>query len=199
MEAADIVQATMKVLKDSDVSEAAMPVAFAKVFDFIASGGVASPPAGAGAGPTTAPGSGSQSSASSTASSGGSPLVRVAARLGVDAGEIEKVFDFHEGELHLVVHPSRLNAAKASSTVQIALLMSAGRQALDLDEAGTSIETVRVIAEHFKRYDHKNFSTTIGTLSKVMTVRGTGKNRTLKMTSPAWAEASTLAKSLIEG
>jgi hypothetical protein len=108
------------------------------------------------------------------------------------------VYDYHDGELHLAIHTNKLPASKKRATEQIALLISAGRQAIGLDDAGTHINVVRAVAEHFKRYDQANFSTTINGLNEVMTVRGGGRDRTLKMTSPAWSSASDLVRKLTE-
>ena len=179
-------KATVKILNDTDVPPEARGVAFGKIWDAVV--GITVPESDDRNAPQRKP----------VNDDTAEPLVRIASRLGVSPDVIERVFDYHGDDLHLSIHASKLDSTKSGGTLQIALLLSAGRQAIGLDEQGTPIETVRVAAEHFKRYDSKNFSTTLNGLSKTMTVRGNGKNRLFKMTSPAWTEASELVKSLTD-
>lgn len=183
-------KATVKILNDTGVPREALGVAFGKVWDAVS--GVPAPEQRQVGNRNDANRNGSTNVDESE------PLGRIASRLGVAPEAIEQVFDYHSDDLHLSIHPSKLDATKSRATLEIALLLSAGRQALGLDDAGTPLNVVRVNAEHFKRYDSKNFSTTLNGLSKVMTVRGSGKDRLFKMTSPAWAEASELVKSLTD-
>lgn len=186
MEPAGLVTATLKVLADAKVPPEAMAVAFGKVFDLLVK--------------DTSPALSSEGRGDEGRS--GAPvtpsLQAIAEKLGVDVAAVEQVYDYHGGELHLAVHPDKLAPSKSRATAEIAQLLAAGRQAIGLDESSTHVSLVREEAEHFKRYDQANFATTINSLSKVMTVRGSGRERTLKMTSPAWRAVTDLVRRLTE-
>jgi hypothetical protein len=116
--------------------------------------------------------------------------------LGVERDLVEQVYDVTGEAVDLVVASSRLDNMKSRATADLALLIAAGRQAIDLDQNGTSVEEVRRWAEHFKRYDASNFAATMKSLDTTMNVKGKARDRALKMTSPAWAKAGELVRTL---
>ena len=102
------------------------------------------------------------------------------------------------GTVELVLPPSRFAPAKARATEQIALLVAAARQAAGLDEDGwTSVERIRDACENFKRYDSGNFASAIKGMDDVFTVRGSGRDRRVRMTAPAWQRAKELLSDLV--
>jgi hypothetical protein len=187
MDPETLLTTTMGHLEKAEVPTELRPVAFAKVFDLLA--GV--------------PGAASARNAGGDDSGdggGGAPLEEIARKLNLDVSVVERVYAFENDDLELVVSPKRVKVAKAQATADIALLVTAGRQATGLDDGWTDVDAVRKACENYKRYDSSNFAGTIKSLNDdVMRVRGTGRDRKLGMTNPAWAKATALVESLTTG
>lgn len=185
MEVEDLVQSTVKIIKDTKVPPEATSVAFEKIFDLLS-----------GAKPR---GTTRDTTRDEPDGDTDDPLEKIAQRLHVDLATVEKVFDFHGGELNLAISANKLSSSKSRATGEIALLLAAGRQAIGLDGAGTHVTVIREAAKNYKRLDGPNFATSIGALDKTMTVRGSGRDRSLKMTTPAWSSAAELVQKLTDG
>jgi hypothetical protein len=183
-DASSLLERTMAILDGAEVPEALRSVAFGKVFDLLAGGGGRLPSQST---PTFLGRSGS-----ADGGEGGAPEL-IATRLGVTADVVEQAYFVDGDTLEVVLPPSKLDVKKSRATEQIALLVAAGRQAAGLDDDGwTSVDPIRVACEHFKRHDPSNFATTIKDMSELLTVRGSGRERKVKMTAPAWQRASEL-------
>jgi hypothetical protein len=81
------------------------------------------------------------------AASPGSPLGRLASKLGIDERAAETIYDIDEDGLHLVLAPSKLPKNVTSAMEQIARLVVAGRQAAGIDEESTSIGEIRAACQ----------------------------------------------------
>jgi len=184
-----LVRSSLACLERAEVPSELRQVAFGKVFDLLVGGRTTPTARGNGPGPTPPDAEGT--------SREGEPLDGVATRLGVQRDVVDRVYFIEGDRLELVVSPSRLDVAKSRATEQIALLVAAGRQGSGLDQDGwTSVEPIREVCENFKRYDQGNFATTIKDLGSILTVRGTGRDRKLRMTAPAWQKARDLIANL---
>ncbi len=130
--------------------------------------------------------------------SGGAPsdvpeaMTGLATKLGLPAEVLEQVYVVEEGQIELVVPASRLDQAKSKATEQIALLVAAGRQASALDDSWTSVDHIRSMCEHYRRHDQGNFASTIKAMDEVFVIRGTGRDRKVKMSAPGWQRAKDL-------
>ena len=174
-----LITTSLKCVSDANVPAELREIAFSKIFDFLAAGTANSEP----------PLQRSRLAGNPDAE-GGDALERIASRMGLSRDAAERVY-FPEGDrLDLVVSPSRLDSAKSRATEQIALLVAAGRQAAGLDDGGwTAVDPIREACENFKRYDSSNFATTIKDMGDLLTVRGSGRDRKVRMTAPAWDQA----------
>lgn len=129
----------------------------------------------------------------------GDPLAQIAGRLGVGRTLAEHAFVVEGDSLEIVIPAGRFESAKSKATEQIALLVAAGRQAAGLDPDGwTSVDHIREICEHFRRHDSSNFATTIKDMVEVFVVRGSGRDRKVRMSAPAWQAAGALVRSLTD-
>jgi hypothetical protein len=181
-EVSHLVAETLQCLESTGVPDDLREVAFGRVFDALASS----------ARPTLNLGAASEIPVATD-----DALGCIAAKLDVSHESVDRVF-FRDGDrLDLVVGPSRIETAKSRATEQIALLIAAGRQAGGIDEDGwTSVDPIREVCENFKRYDPSNFATTIKDMGDLLTVRGTGRDRKVRMTAPAWRRAAELVSNL---
>jgi hypothetical protein len=184
MDPEKLLTTTMTHLDNAGVPDALRPVAFPKVFDLLVGK------------PSLLASNLGDRNLVDRANGEGAPLQQIANKLNVDIGVVERVYAFEDGEVELVVPAKNLKGAKSQATADIAVLVAAGRQAVGLDEGWTSVDAVRKWCENYKKYDSGNFASTIKSLDTVMTVRGAGRDRKLKMTSPAWSKAAELVESL---
>lgn len=195
MNVREALKETLSILADEQVSVELQVAAFNKVFDLVA--GV---PATSLVQTRGAAAQGTQGSDAASDNPGDGVLDRIAKRLNVGLELIEQIYAFEAGELELVVPAGKFPVGKAQATQQIALLIAAGRQAGGIDADGwTSTDVVRKTCENYKRHDSSNFAATIKDMDDIMTMRGVGRDRKMKMTSPAYARATEFVRSLAAG
>ena len=123
-------------------------------------------------------------------------LAGISSRLGVSSQVVEHVYVVEGNDLELVLPSGRLDQAKSKATEQIALLVAAGRQAAGLDDAWTGVDHIRSMCEHYRRHDQANFASTIKGMDEVFVIRGSGRDRRVKMSAPGWQRASNLVVEL---
>ncbi len=185
-----LVKATMRVLEAAG-RDATSALAFAKVFDYLAGEPEASTDNGIRRG---------HDADTPARATTGDQVDRLASRLGLPRPVVEQVFFFEGTEIDLLLPVSSVPSAKSRATEEIALLVAAGRQGSGLDEDGwTSVNPIRSACENYKRYDQANFATTIKEMGDLFTVRGSGRDRKVRMTAPAWQKARDLVMSVTEG
>ena len=127
----------------------------------------------------------------------GNPIAAIAKRLGLASEDVDRIFHIDAEELELTVPVSALSNQKRTATREIAILVTAGRQAASLDQRETDADVVRAVCDHYKKLDTANYSATIRDLNGTLTVREKGRKKFLKMTQPAWEEASGLARKVL--
>ncbi len=121
----------------------------------------------------------------------------VAAALDVSAADIEEAFDMDGERLRLTILPSRLPPQKAAATKDVALLISAARQAAGVDEDGwTPVDAIRSECREIGVLDANNFAADIQ-LPDLMSVRGRGRSRELKITRRGFEQAGIRLKDLV--
>jgi hypothetical protein len=129
------------------------------------------------------------------------PMQRIAKKLKLDAGIVSHVYyvDPDGKNLEIVISASRLPAKFGPAIRELALLVAAGRQAAGIDTEWTSADEIRAVCEHFKRYDAANFATHIQKMDDVFSIKGTPRKREVRMTMPAWEQATALVTRLAGG
>jgi hypothetical protein len=122
---------------------------------------------------------------------------KIAKKLKVDAAAVERVFDFDDGDVHLLIGHTDLNSTRSEAQKEVALLVVAARQGAGLED-WTSTEEVRNAANDLGVYD-KAFASRVETLKGGrMRMRGKGRSRELKMNQPGFEEAAALVSRLVE-
>jgi hypothetical protein len=59
------------------------------------------------------------------------------------------------------------------------------------------VDHIRAVCEHYRRYDSNNFAATIAGMDNVFVVRGSGRDRKVRMAAPAWQSAAELLSGLV--
>ncbi len=168
------------------VPEAFREVAFAKGVDYLLHG--ASPATRAGK-PPPAKVVGAQHG-----SQGG--VEPIAARLELDPGAIERVFEVDGDDVHLVVARKALPASKKGAVNEIAYLITAARQALGVDDV-TTAATIRNVCEQFGVLDG-NFAASVGDIGgQGIRISGSGSSRTFKINKAGYEQAAVIVTRLM--
>jgi hypothetical protein len=170
-------------MSDAEVPDALREIAFAKGVDFLLGDmSMSSPSAAAKERKPSTP---------TTTEVGGNGVAQIAARLGLDEGVIGRVFEVDGDNIHLVVGTKALASSKKGAQREIAYLVTAGRQAIGLDEV-TASATLREVCEQFGVLDG-NFAATVADISgQGLRVSGSGRNRTLKINKTGYETASEI-------
>lgn len=189
VETKDILTTAKQAVDDAQVPEPLQETAFAKAVDLIA-------------GRTSSMDSSSRADVPKETlpkakGTGTAPtmLESIAFRLKLDREIVEEVYFERNGELEITVSPAKLGASLKAGTQELALLVTAGRQASD-EEDYTSVEEIRKVAEEFRKYDSDNFSRAINDMSKEFRFRGGPRSRELRVSKPGWEEATKLVQRL---
>jgi hypothetical protein len=120
----------------------------------------------------------------SNGQTGPAMLDRIAAGLGLTAGQVVHLFADKDGVPELKVKSSKLPSQKAAGARDIALLVMAARQLGELD-------VLRETSKHYGRLDSTNFAKHMRALDHCTITT----NRSKKLTNPGIEEASELAQS----
>jgi hypothetical protein len=158
---------------------------FAKAVDLLLAG------AAAASVPTRLPGT----SAPPRLATPGDVIGRIAERLQLSREAVDHVYALDGENVDVVVASSRLGASKRKGTQEIAVLMSAGRQAVGLEE-WTAMAPIRSVAEAYKRYDGPNFAKHVRALDGECNFQGTAQQLRLRLTRAGWEAARALVARL---
>ncbi len=183
----DALREAAYIVAAAELGEHLEPVAFAKVIDGLLSD-VPSVPAAAVRGRRT----------------GQKPdrtdgLSLIATKLGIDRGLAERVFEVEEDEVHILVSAKALASNKRGATQELAYLVSAGRQAVEIEEQ-TATAVVKDVCDRFGVLDDPNFSRAISALAgQGVRLTGSGQKRALKMSKVGYEKAAEIAASVTSG
>lgn len=130
--------------------------------------------------------------------SNGHLLDRLATKLSLSIDVVEGVYTSDGSTIEISVHPGRLPKSRSTGTKALALLVTAMRQA-GRDEEFTSVDEIRRIAQEYDRYDGPNFASAINEMRGAFLVKGSARQRHLKLTRPGWQQAADLIRELGEG
>lgn len=188
MDVAAVLRESLKVLEDAETPPELRAAALPPVFELIA---------------RQAPGSPNMAlvpyqSPAAQVATGPDPIDRLVVRLGVSRDAVDAVFTSDGNAVDISVHPGRLPRSKSTGTKAVALLVTAMRQAT-MDEEFTSVDEIRRVAQEFGRYDGPNYASAIGELRGAFLVKGSARQRQLKLTRPGWQQAADLVRELGEG
>jgi hypothetical protein len=126
------------------------------------------------------------------------PIEMLARRLSLPLEDVSEVFNFTDTGPELIVASGKLPRAAAAATKDIALLISAARQATG--EEWTPVGAIRDVAETYGRLDSGNFATTLKEMQEVFGFRNaSARKREVKLNRPGWERAAQLVQRLVAG
>jgi hypothetical protein len=189
MELKEVLAQALRAVNEAEIPTELREIAFAKAIDL-----AAGPPAVRTAGAVGARKLQVQDELGDDADG----LQRIAGKLKLDREIVSHVYYLNpDGKsLEVVISPSRLPSKFGPAIKELALLVAAGRQAAGIDAEWTTADEVRKVCEHFKRYDASNFAAYIKQMEDVFSMRGTAHKREVRMTMPAWEQATALVARL---
>jgi hypothetical protein len=124
-------------------------------------------------------------------------LEAVAKKLKQDPSKVERVFEQDGEEIFVIVTRAKLADQMKEAQRQVALLVSAARQAAGLDEDGTSLALLKEHAEQHGVVD-SNFSKNMRDIPGTR-LKGVDRQRTLKVNNPGYESAGDLVADMADG
>lgn len=187
MDVTDVVRGALKVVEDAGVPRELRAAALPAVIELVA---------------RQVPGSTSLALVpfepqASQPIAGAHLLEKLAGRLSVPTEVVEGVYTTDGSSVDISVHPGRLPRSRSAATKALALLITAYRQTGD--EEFTPVDEIRRVAQEYDRYDGPNFASAIGEMRGSFLVKGSARQRSLKLTRPGWTQAADLIRELGEG
>lgn len=194
MEVKDLLTAALEAVDDAEIPDDLRPIAFEKAVNLLAGSQstIGESKDGADLSKGRTAGTGPHSGTTGTL------LDLVAQKLKVSRDVIGDIYREADGDIRLIIGTRRLETGKAAGARQVALLVAAGRQAAGLEDF-TPLERIKDEAERFKKFDSKNFATTMGKMSTAFTFDGSGKSRAVRLSQPGWEEAADLVNAFAGG
>jgi hypothetical protein len=191
-----ILRTAQEAVDDAQLAEAFRVTGFEKAVDLLAvQAGLV--PAVSASLPLPPNGSGSSSAGSTPPNDADAKtLARVAAKLKVSTDAVGEVFHIEDDRPILIIGTGKLESGKGPATKQIALLISAARQAGGWDSDWTSVTEVRPVAQNYGKFDSGNFASTIKEMDDVFNFTGDGQSRKIKVNRKGLEEAAALVKKL---
>lgn len=121
---------------------------------------------------------------------------KIAHALDLSVDDVTEIYyyDAENDELKLIVDRKSLPDTASASTVDIAALVAAGRQALGLDVAGTPFELIKTALEAHNCFNKKNWTGYIKKLGS----RFLYEDSRLKLTNKAFEDAAAIAKRYVK-
>lgn len=180
-ETLDTVKRALAIVKDANAPDDLRVPMFNKVWEAITgTGGVVSPQASQVV----------QAPASTTASD-------LANKLGVDLDLLQDVFEEDENGFKVVVSVTKLPSKKWDATIDLTLLICAGRQIKSA--AATTGAEVREQGQQFAKFDDHNFTTILKKRDDLWIAGGSGQNRTIKLRNDGWKKGGELLRAYAGG
>lgn len=193
---AEVLKSALAAVKAADVPPELQSTALEKAIDLIVEGGSApatKPPVGAGAKQRQG------HVAGDTSLGDESVLGKIAERLKLERVVVEEVFHHDGDDLQIVLGTAKFDKTKRAGTIQLALLLAAGRQASGLEE-WTSVKDIREFAKDFGRFDQANFAYTITKMDDVFMYTGSSAaDRKVKVSRQGYERAAALIMALTGG
>jgi hypothetical protein len=122
----------------------------------------------------------------------------IAAKLGVSVDALERIFDFENGDVALILPRRALGASKSAAASELAHLVVAARQTMGLAD-WTPVEAVRAVCDDMGVLDG-NFGRFMQQLNgNGFRVRGAGVKRELKMNASGFEATAALVNRISAG
>ena len=117
--------------------------------------------------------------------------------MGIQAEEVGRLFDDHDGTLQFCGDVERLGNSRAAKVQALAILLVAARQAGGYDEERTGDAAIRTEVNRHGLLDTKNYAKNLKDLKKYANVNGSGRTATFKLKYEGSIEAKKIAGELL--
>lgn len=177
-------------LDEAEVPEDLRSIAFDKAFDHLTGSGAI--PASGGATASKQP-----SVSDNKALGGQDPIERIAGKLNVDPDLASRVYEVDDDGVHLTLPRSALNEKKRLAMQEVARLVMAGRQAIELEEF-TPSKVIREACDSRGVLDAGNFAAALSALDgHGMRLRGSGASREAKLNAAGYEAAGAVISRIL--
>lgn len=125
----------------------------------------------------------------------------ISTNLGISLEEVQKLFYLdNDDSLRLVLEMKHLQKSYSLATREIAILLSAGRQAAKskFDIGGTTFDIIRKECERYNVLNKKNFTSYLKLLKPKFQIEGNGQDQSIRVTPQGFAEATIIARKYLE-
>lgn len=179
------------------VEEAALPqdlrlAGFERAIEMITGGTAARPPSLVGLGGDSTSGHGEEEDGRRIGEA--SRLVKIEGELGLEEGQVERLFDEYENDLQFVGDLEKLGASKAAKVGGLIVLYVVARQAGGYDDGPTTDIRVRQEIDRHGLLDTGNYTKHITPLKSCLNFNGQGRALTFKPKYEGRLKAKELAK-----
>lgn len=196
----EALKAAHKAVKDSGIPKELQAVALGKASDAFLGNATPPPPAAPQGSGKTDPPPAADKTTSRASPDTRTPIGKIAAELKLDEGEVADVFEIDGEELLLTLRRDQLSEQKGPAMRQVALLVSAGRQAAGLDEDRTHTDLIRAACTDLGVLDKNAYRDEMGKLGNYVTSKAKGQfGREFRVTRHGKNEAASLVKRMTGG
>lgn len=123
------------------------------------------------------------------------PVAELARRTDLSQEHVADLYSTSDDGMLTVHVPARqLAPSKTRGTVELALLVCAGRQVSG--EQATHARVIRQVCDHYGKLDSPNFSSAMKSGDAYWQIAGKGSDTTFTLRRPGWEEAAALMKRL---
>lgn len=119
---------------------------------------------------------------------------KIASKFQMERDCIEKIYASDGDNLTLIFDSKLLPKSAAAATQEIAKLISAGRQAAQLDETDTDFSVIRKECANYGVLNSSNFTKYLKSMNRSFPIRGKSRYQSVFVTAPGFSEAIELAK-----
>lgn len=186
MDITEILKQAAKAVEDADLPDDLRKSGFEKAVD-LASGVKPAPATAPQEGPEDTPNEGEQPQWVDT----------LAKKLEITPELVTQVYTYDDGELGIEIPHQWLGNSKKVGMQDLTRIVTAGRQALDLETA-TSTKDIRPILDEYGVRDD-NYSTHVDELKDEFIIKPDGQNKTLKASKPTMTSVGERIKALSGG
>jgi hypothetical protein len=188
---AQAIREAAEAVAAADVPDDLREVAFSKALDAKLGLGVGAPSAGSGGGTSGASGHTTESTTDA--------IVKIARKCNVATDQVDKVLEEDGDAIHITASRSKFAQSQKQGMQQVALLISAARQAAGLDEDATPLSVIKDHCDEVGVLDEGNFSRHMAERRDGVRVRGPNRRRELKVNNSGFEAAGKLISDLADG
>jgi hypothetical protein len=194
VEAVDVLKKALAAVEEAALPQDLRLAGFERAIEMIAGGTAARPRSVAGQDGGSASGHGEETNGRRSGEALGSRLAKIEGELGLAGGQVERLFDEHEGDLQFVGNLENLGTSKAAKVSSLVVLYVIARQAGGYDDGPTTDIRIRQEIDRHGLLDTGNYNKHITPLKSYLNFNGQGRALIFKPKYEGRLKAKELAK-----